>query len=105
MSDGPRRSKRIKSQSVAVSYNEDDVEDGRDGIPGSSTSDTYTIGKEKSDIMDASASASSEAPRRIMHRRKKGLLAQLTEFPLDVLLEVCPGPTCLLSGFQVDCWL
>jgi hypothetical protein len=87
MAYSTRSSKRLKTQ--IVKYTEDDEDDGLES--GKPTSN---------DDLDATSTKSrATGPPRVGTRRKKGLLAQLTEFPLDVLLEVC---TFLVSFYEFD---
>jgi hypothetical protein len=87
-----RRSKRIKTQ--RVKYNENDEDDGPE---------SRTVNNDDSDTTTKSRATGPSGPPQVGSRKKKGLLAQLTEFPLDVLLEVCAflSPICGFDGLTM----
>jgi hypothetical protein len=71
-----RRSKRINTRVG-------DADDARGHADSETANDDTTATKD-----GVAGHGNSPEIQKVVQRRKKGLLAQLTEFPLDVLLEV-----------------
>jgi hypothetical protein len=79
-----RRSKRPKTQTNTARYGKGDkikyTSNVAHGAANTADDDASTT--------NGTATGGSSVLHKVIHRRRKGLLARLTEFPLDVLLEV-----------------
>jgi hypothetical protein len=80
-----RGSKRLRSQTNTASCDESEEAEYTSIVAHNAT----PTADDASTITDGVASGGSSVVHKALHRRRKGLLARLTEFPLDVLLEVC----------------
>jgi hypothetical protein len=87
-----RKSKRIKTQaeSKADQPAYRDIQDENEDLDADDgdARDNSDIGKRKRKSRRSGTDEGSLTPQKSVGRGKKGCLAQLTEFPLDVLLEV-----------------
>ena len=80
-----RTSKRLQTQINTARHGENDELEYASNVAHNATQ----TADDASTTTDGAASGGSSVLHNVFYRRRKGLLARLTEFPLDVLLEVC----------------